>query len=80
MQNLIITAHQTFAEDKSRKMRTFLLVLCVAASAFAADNLVQLAEKLGAKTLVQLVTEAGLADTLATGGRASIYLMLLNRC
>lgn len=43
---------------------------CLVVPAFGQnDNLVKLAEKLGAKTLVQFVTEAGLADTLANGGR-----------
>lgn len=51
-------------------MKTFLLVCCIVASAYAADNIVQLATKLGANTLVKLVAEAGLADTLATGGRS----------
>lgn len=52
------------------KMKTFLLVCCIVASAYAADNIVQLATKLGANTLVKLVSEAGLANTLATGGRS----------
>lgn len=41
------------------------------------ENLVQLAEKLGAKTLVQFVQDAGLADTLANGGRYCYHYFII---
>ena len=48
------------------------------------DNLVQLAEKLGANTLVQFVKDAGLADTLANGGiyklKMNSFLIFTNIC
>lgn len=51
-----------------------IAVLCIAAPVFSQEgNLVQLAEKLGAKTLVSLVTDAGLADTLANGGPFTVF-------
>jgi hypothetical protein len=50
------------------KLVCFAIFACLAIPALGQDNIVQLATKLGAKTLVQLVTDAGLADTLSTGG------------
>ena len=59
------------------KMKTFLLVCCLVVSAVSAENIVELAERLGAKTLVSLVKEAGLANTLATGGKRCLCSVLL---
>ena len=50
-------------------MKVFVIVACVFAVAAAQDNLVQLATKLGATELVQLLTDARLADIIATGGK-----------
>ncbi|CAC5394107.1 transforming growth factor-beta-induced protein ig-h3-like [Mytilus californianus] len=56
------------------KLICFGLLACLAIPALGqTDNLVQLATKLGAKTLVQFVTEAGLADTLANGGPFTVF-------
>jgi len=54
------------------KLICFGLIACLAIPALG-DNLVQLATKLGAKTLVEFVTEAGLADTLANGGPFTVF-------
>ncbi|XP_052106647.1 protein sll1483-like [Mytilus californianus] len=54
------------------KLICFGLLACLAIPALG-DNLVQLATKLGAKTLVEFVTEAGLADTLANGGPFTVF-------
>ena len=51
------------------KIAIVAVFACLLAAA-TADNLVQLATKLGANTLVKLVTDAGLAGTLSTGGKA----------
>lgn len=55
-------------------MKTFLLFACLIAGASALDNLVALAESLGAKTLVKLAGEAGLADTLSNGGKIYMFV------
>jgi len=49
--------------------------VCVVASVWGTkgDNIVQLAKKLGANTLLTLATEAGLADTLANGGPFTVF-------
>lgn len=47
-------------------MKIILLVVCFVLS--NAQTIPELAEKLGAKTLVKLVTDAGLADTLSGQG------------
>ena len=52
----------------SGKMKVFICSILCLASAASAANLVELAKSLGANTLVELVTEAGLASTLASGG------------
>jgi len=49
------------------------VVACLVAAVSAQDNIVELATKLGAKTLVSLVQQAGLADTLATGGPFTVF-------
>jgi len=54
-------------------MKVLCIVACLVALCSAQDNLVQLATKLGAKTLVKLVTDAGLASTLATGGPFTVF-------
>jgi uncharacterized surface protein with fasciclin (FAS1) repeats len=55
-------------------MKLAILVVCLFGAAFAqTDNLVQLATKLGANTLVKLVTDAGLAQTLTTGGPFTVF-------
>ncbi|KAL4217892.1 hypothetical protein ACF0H5_020671 [Mactra antiquata] len=53
-------------------MKTLCFVLGLVA-AVSAGNIVELATQLGAKTLVKLVTDAGLADTLATGGPFTVF-------
>ena len=49
-------------------MKLAYIVLCLVAVS-TAENIVELATKLGANELVKLVTEAGLGNTLATGGK-----------
>lgn len=51
---------------------TSLTVCC------SAVTIPQLAEKLGAKTLVQLVTKAGLVDTLSGPGKNHKYNITLS--
>jgi len=51
-----------------------VLALCAVAAVYGqTDNLVQLATKLGATDLVKLVTQAGLADTLANKGPFTVF-------
>ncbi|XP_062579129.1 protein sll1483-like, partial [Saccostrea cucullata] len=51
-----------------------LVLLCLVASAVCQQgNIVQVAQQLGATTLLQLATEAGLADTLANGGPFTVF-------
>lgn len=55
-------------------MKVAIFAVCLIAAVSAQDeNIVKLAERLGAKTLVELVTKAGLADTLATGGPFTVF-------
>ncbi|XP_062585660.1 periostin-like isoform X3 [Saccostrea cucullata] len=52
----------------------FLVLLCLVASAVCQQgNIVQVAQQLGATTLLELATEAGLADTLANGGPFTVF-------
>lgn len=53
-------------------MKIVCIVLGLVAAASAA-NIVELAESLGANTLVTLVKDAGLADTLANGGPFTVF-------
>ncbi|XP_060066639.1 protein sll1483-like [Ylistrum balloti] len=56
------------------KVLAAISLLCVLSLGYCQQgNLVELAEQLGAKTLVALVKEAGLADTLATGGPFTVF-------
>lgn len=67
---------------EASKMKIVCLVLGLVAAASAA-NIVELAESLGANTLVALVKDAGLASTLADGGKRLLlylYLGLLQLC
>ncbi|XP_071138666.1 transforming growth factor-beta-induced protein ig-h3-like [Mytilus edulis] len=52
-------------------MKMILLVVCFVLS--NAQTIPELAEKLGAKTLVKLVTDAGLADTLSGQGPFTVF-------
>lgn len=54
-------------------MRVFAFFVGLIAAVSAQDNIVQLATKLGANTLVKLVAEAGLADTLSSGGPFTVF-------
>lgn len=54
-------------------MKVLCIVACLVAVCSAQDNLVQLATKLGANTLVKLAAEAGLASTLENGGPFTIF-------
>jgi len=55
-------------------MKLAIIAVCLIAAVSAQqENIVQLAEKLGAKTLVSLVQKAGLANTLATGGPFTVF-------
>lgn len=54
-------------------MKVLCIVACLVAVCSAQDNLVQLATKLGANTLVKLASDAGLAGTLETGGPFTIF-------
>lgn len=55
-------------------MMKAILPLCLIGFALCQEgNIVQVAKTLGATTLLEFATEAGLADTLATGGN---YLTL----
>ncbi|XP_061186608.1 protein sll1483-like [Saccostrea echinata] len=55
-------------------MMKSVVLLCLVASAFCQQgNIVQVAQQLGATTLLQLATEAGLADTLANGGPFTVF-------
>ncbi|OWF49283.1 Transforming growth factor-beta-induced protein ig-h3 [Mizuhopecten yessoensis] len=56
------------------KVLAVISLLCFVSLGYCQQgNLVELAEKLGAKTLVTLVKEAGLAETLSTGGPFTIF-------
>ena len=52
-------------------LRFLLAMSAVALVSGQTENLVQLATRLGARELVRLVTEAGLAETLANKGEAN---------
>ncbi|CAC5401052.1 unnamed protein product [Mytilus coruscus] len=52
---------------------SYIFLMNVITGCLCQDNLVELAEKLGANTLVQLVKAAGLADVLATGGPFTVF-------
>ena len=52
------------------KMKLVASCLVLLFAAASAENLVELATRLGATELVKLVTEAGLGSTIATGGRS----------
>ncbi|KAK7101496.1 transforming growth factor-beta-induced protein ig-h3-like [Littorina saxatilis] len=54
-------------------LRCVLAVCAVAAVYGQTDNLVQLATKIGATDLVKVVTQAGLADTLANKGPFTVF-------
>lgn len=55
-------------------MMKAILPLCLIGFALCQEgNIVQVAEKLGATTLLEFATEAGLADTLATGGPFTVF-------
>jgi len=48
--------------------------LCFLATVYAQEgNIVEVAKKLGATTLLELATDAGLADVLATGGPFTVF-------
>ena len=51
-------------------MKVILFFALIGIAFSQEGNIVQVAEKLGATTLLQFATEAGLADTLATGGKS----------
>ncbi|XP_045201951.2 transforming growth factor-beta-induced protein ig-h3-like [Mercenaria mercenaria] len=53
-------------------MKIACFVVCLVAVT-SAENIVELATKLGANTLVKLVTDAGLGNTLATGGPFTVF-------
>lgn len=53
-------------------MKVAYFVVCLVA-AVSAENLVQVATRLGANTLLKLATDAGLASTLATGGPFTVF-------
>lgn len=55
-------------------MMKAVVVFCLIGLAVCQEgNIVQVAQKLGATTLLQFATEAGLADTLANGGKYLVY-------
>ncbi|XP_071171550.1 protein sll1483-like [Mytilus edulis] len=52
---------------------SYILLLSVITGCLCEDNIVQLAGKLGANTLVQLVKAAGLADVLSSAGPFTVF-------
>ena len=66
-----LNSNRIFYKDSTRiisTMKTCLYLCCLMVNYVAADNLIELATQLGAKKLVQLVNETGLANVLATTG------------
>merc|ERR1712076_93557 len=60
-------------QDKTATMKVAAFLMCLVAAVSAQDDIVQLAEKLGANTLVSLVEKAGLKETLKTGGPFTVF-------
>merc|ERR1712179_237999 len=60
-------------QDKTTTMKVAAFLVCLVAAVSAQDDIVQLAEKLGANTLVSLVEKAGLKETLKTGGPFTVF-------
>nr|XP_022309813.1 transforming growth factor-beta-induced protein ig-h3-like [Crassostrea virginica] len=54
-------------------MKVILFFALIGIAFSQEGNIVQVAEKLGATTLLQFATEAGLAETLATGGPFTVF-------
>ena len=62
------TPHDRYHQTSSMKLFV-VAAFCLIAKASCQGNLVDVAKTLGATTLLELATDAGLANTLATGGK-----------
>lgn len=57
-------------------LKLFFLLLNLSAAAFAFNNIIDTLASANASTLLQLISQAGLTDTLKTGGKV-FYVFVL---